>query len=123
MGKALLVMVLGTGLFISVGYMGMNEARVQTTDRQASYEEEVIAREIARSGYNAAMGIIRPHGSRVLDASAAVNGSQASIASRRTPAPGSASSSFPQGTTAAAGRTGSTSAGRSTPCARTTSSL
>jgi hypothetical protein len=74
MGKALLIMVLGTGLFVSMGYMSTQEGLVRTASQQAGYEEEVLAREIARSGFNVAMGIIRPYGANLLDAVNAVNG-------------------------------------------------
>jgi hypothetical protein len=79
MGKALLILVLGTGLFVSVGYMSTQESLVRTASQQAGYDQEVLAREIARSGFNVAMGIIRPYGANLLDAVAAVNGTQGAM--------------------------------------------
>ncbi len=70
MGKALLIMVMGVGLYISIGQMGTQETLFKTTSEQAEYEEEVLAREIARSGFNMAMGIARRNGANL---SGAVN--------------------------------------------------
>ncbi len=74
MGKALLIMVLGTGLYIAISQFGTQDALVQTAERQGHYDEGVIAREIARSGFNVGMGIIRPFGANLLGATNAVNG-------------------------------------------------
>src|SRR5690606_27913629 len=74
MGKALLIMVLGTGLYLAVTQFGTQDALVGTAERQGEYQEEIIAREIARSGFNVAMSMIRPYGGDLLGAVQVVNG-------------------------------------------------
>jgi len=62
MGKAAILLVLATGLAVTYGLVSSIETGQQTAKHQASYEERVIAREIARSGFNVAMGILRQYG-------------------------------------------------------------
>ena len=74
MGKALLIMVMGAGLYISIGQMGTQETLIATAADQAGYEEEVLAREVAKSGFNMAMAIARMHGSNLQEAIQEING-------------------------------------------------
>lgn len=62
MGKAALLMVLGAGMFVAYGTLSTQETSHHTAKTQASYEKGVLAREIARTGFNVAMGILRQHG-------------------------------------------------------------
>jgi len=62
MGKAAILLVLATGLAVTYGLVSSIETGQQTAKHQANYEERVIAREIARSGFNVAMGILRQYG-------------------------------------------------------------
>jgi len=74
MGKALLIMVMGAGLYIAIGQVGTQETLIETAADQAAYEEEVLAREIARSGFNMAMAIARSHGSNLQNAIEEIHG-------------------------------------------------
>ena len=62
MGKALLILVLGSSLVLAVGLFSNQQTARETGEDQVGYQEEVLAREIARSGFNVAMGILRSHG-------------------------------------------------------------
>ncbi|MEM6327943.1 MAG: hypothetical protein AAF791_12560 [Bacteroidota bacterium] len=69
MGKAILLIVMGAGVLLM-----MQSYNNQTTERESRkdqnvYEDEVLAREIARSGFNVAMGIAREY-PNALDAGA-----------------------------------------------------
>ena len=54
MGKAVLIIILGAVVAGSVTYMQASQTQVATTDRQSLYQEEVLAREIARSAHGLA---------------------------------------------------------------------
>jgi hypothetical protein len=75
MGKAAILLVLATGLAVTYGLMSSIETGHHTARHQASFEERVLAREIARSGFNLAMGILRQHGDDLQAGVLAVNGS------------------------------------------------
>jgi len=75
MGKAALLLVLATSITVAYGLASKNETGQQTARHQANFEENVIAREIARSGFNVAMGILRQHGDDLQAGVHAVNGS------------------------------------------------
>lgn len=74
MGKALILLVMGVGLYIAVGQMGAQQTIIQTVEEQSEFEEELLAREVARSGFNVAMAIARSHGSNLTDAVNEING-------------------------------------------------
>lgn len=74
MGKAALILVLGTGLFLAYGAASRNETSIHTAQAQSSYEERVLAREIARTGFNVTMGILRDHGDDLQAGVQAING-------------------------------------------------
>ncbi len=74
MGKALLILVLGAGLLLAIAQVGTNESLVRTSAQQGQYGNEVVAREIARSGFNVAMGLARQYGSDIYAAVTAING-------------------------------------------------
>lgn len=74
MGKAILIIVLGAGLFVARGFLGSQETAQRTTMEQVSYEENVLAREIARSGFNVAMGRLRQFGDSLHHGVNAING-------------------------------------------------
>ena len=61
MGKALLIIVLGAGFLLARQGLGNQITEKETRKDQVEYEEEVLAREIARSGFNVGMGIARKH--------------------------------------------------------------
>jgi hypothetical protein len=65
MGKALLIIVLGAGLVMARHLYTSLETQQATTRDQVSFQEETVAREIARSAFNNAMGVIRSHGENV----------------------------------------------------------
>ena len=74
MGKAALIMVLGTGILVSYGVLSSTETAQFTAKSQGSYEENVLAREIARTGFNAAMGILHDRGDDIHQAVRDING-------------------------------------------------
>lgn len=74
MGKAALLLVLATSIVVTYGLANRIETSQQTARHQAGFEETVIAREIARSGFNVAMGILRQHGDDLQAGVLAVNG-------------------------------------------------
>lgn len=76
MGKALLIMVMGVGLYIAIGQVGTQESLIETAADQAGYEEEVLAREISRSGFNIAMAIARKHESNLQAAIEEIHGGE-----------------------------------------------
>ncbi len=73
MGKAALLIAFGASLFIAQGMVSQNETERHTTHAQADFEEGVVAREIARTGFNVAMGILRSHGNDLHGAIKAIN--------------------------------------------------
>lgn len=74
MGKALLVLVLGSGLVLTKQLISTQESEARTSKDQRAYQEEVIAREIAASAFNVAMGELRAYGEEVHAATVNLNG-------------------------------------------------
>lgn len=75
MGKALLIIVLGAGVVLARLAFSSEVTAVSTAKVQAEFNETVIAREIARSGFNTAMAMIRSHGANIDAGVLAVMGS------------------------------------------------
>lgn len=73
MGKAALLITFSAALFVALGLLGQTETERHTAQTQADYENGVVAREIARSGFNVAMGILRDHGNDIHAAIKAIN--------------------------------------------------
>ena len=73
MGKAALLIAFGATLFVAQGMLSQNETERHTAKTQAGFEEGVIAREIARTGFNVAMGKLREHGNDLHAAIADIN--------------------------------------------------
>jgi hypothetical protein len=65
MGKALLIIVLGAGLVMARHLYTSLQTEEATTRAQVDFQEETVAREIARSAFNNAMGVIRSYGENV----------------------------------------------------------
>lgn len=74
MGKALLVLVLGSGLVLTQQLYSTQQNEQRTSRDQREYQEEVIAREIAASAFNVGMGEVRAHGEDVQVGARALNG-------------------------------------------------
>ena len=74
MGKAILVIILGTVVAGSVTYLQSSKTRIETTTRQALYQEQVLAREIARSANSIAHLKLQKAGSSYETAMANING-------------------------------------------------
>ena len=73
MGKALLIIVLGAGIVLARQLYSTTEAEQKTGEHQLEYQEQVIAREIAASAFNVAMGEIRSFGDDVHGGAQAFN--------------------------------------------------
>ena len=74
MGKALLVIVLGSSVVLASQLFSSVDGEKKTARDERGYQEEVIAREIAQSAFNVGMGEIRSHGNSVLIGARALNG-------------------------------------------------
>ena len=74
MGKALFIIVLGTFVAGSVLYMQSSNTKLATADRQATYQEKMLAREIARSANGVAHLRLQEAGSNYNLALAKING-------------------------------------------------
>ncbi len=74
MGKALLLIVLGSGLILTKQLYSATEHEGKTARDQAVHQEQAIAREIANSAFNIGMGEIRAYGENVQDGANALNG-------------------------------------------------
>lgn len=74
MGKGLLIIVFGAVLGASTLMFQQKQTALETTERQTGYEEEVLAREIARSAYNIAKKLLQAAGDDLSEAIANVNG-------------------------------------------------
>jgi hypothetical protein len=74
MGKALLVIVLGSSVALAFQLFSTAEGEKRTARDTRGYQEEVIAREIAHSAFNVGMGELRSYGNQVLDGARALNG-------------------------------------------------
>ncbi|MEM6784304.1 MAG: hypothetical protein AAF624_11295 [Bacteroidota bacterium] len=74
MGKALLLIVTATALFGGASLFQTQESASETRRAQASYQEEVLAREIARSAYNVTVALARDAGADLDEALARING-------------------------------------------------
>ncbi len=68
MGKALLLLVLGSSIALSTQLFTSQESEGRTALAQRGYEEETIARDVSVSAFNVAMGDIRHHGTALVDA-------------------------------------------------------
>ena len=74
MGKALLTIVLGSGLILTKQLYNATENESKTAKDQTAYQEEVIAREIAQSAFNVGMGEVRSYDENVQAGALALNG-------------------------------------------------
>jgi hypothetical protein len=74
MGKALLIIVLGGGIVLGRQLLSNQATEIESRQDQADYEEEVLAREIARSAFNVAMGTARQHPGAIDAAVTAIHG-------------------------------------------------
>ncbi|MEM9997848.1 MAG: hypothetical protein AAF809_09115 [Bacteroidota bacterium] len=74
MGKALLLVVAAVTLFGGASLYQTQESATETRRTQASYQEEVLAREIARSAHNVALSLVRDGGADLDAALANLNG-------------------------------------------------
>ena len=74
MGKALLVLVLGSGLILTKQLYNTTLTEERTSKDQRAYQEEVIAREIAASAFNVGMGELRAYGDEIMAGALALNG-------------------------------------------------
>ncbi|GMQ83014.1 MAG: hypothetical protein BMS9Abin05_2486 [Rhodothermia bacterium] len=74
MGKGLMIMVFGAILAGSILAFQQKQTALETTERQTGYEEEVLAREIARSAYNIASRLAQSAGDDLATAIANING-------------------------------------------------
>lgn len=74
MGKALYIIVIGTFVAGSVLYMQSSNTNIATTTRQASYQEKVLAREIARSANGVAHLKLQQAGADYDEAVGNING-------------------------------------------------
>ncbi len=74
MGKALLLIVLGSGLVLTKQLYNTTLSEERTSKDQRAYQEEVIAREIAASAFNVGMGEIRSFGEDVQAGTRELNG-------------------------------------------------
>jgi hypothetical protein len=73
MGKAALLITFGAALFVAQGLLSQTETERYTAQNQGDFENGVVAREIARSGFNVAMGILRDNGNDLHGAIKAIN--------------------------------------------------
>ena len=74
MGKASILLLIATGIVVMYGVTSSQETSKQTARHQVDFEEGVIAREIARTGFNMAMGVMRSFGDDLRAGVVAVNG-------------------------------------------------
>ncbi len=74
MGKGLMIIVFGAVLAGSILAYQQKQTALETTERQTDYEEEVLAREIARSAYNIARKLAQAAGDDMDLAIANING-------------------------------------------------
>ena len=74
MGKALLLIVLGSGLVLATQFMNSAQTEAETAEGQNDYREDVIAREIARSAFNVSMSELRSYGGKLQEGVRTVNG-------------------------------------------------
>ncbi|HYE96006.1 MAG TPA: hypothetical protein VD962_07320 [Rubricoccaceae bacterium] len=75
MGKAILLLVASFGIVGGGAYFSSLDAETRTAQTQANYEEDVLAREIARSALNVGHQILRRHGTNLVSGRDAINGS------------------------------------------------
>lgn len=76
MGKASILLLIATGIVVMYGVTSSQETTKQTARHQVDFEEGVIAREIARTGFNMAMGVMRSFGDDLQAGVVAVNGTE-----------------------------------------------
>ena len=74
MGNGLLIIVFGAVLAATVLSFQQKQTALATTERQTEYEEEVLAREIARSAYSIAKKLVQSAGDDLSLAISNVNG-------------------------------------------------
>ncbi|MCH8246011.1 MAG: hypothetical protein IH951_06350 [Bacteroidetes bacterium] len=74
MGQGLLIIVFGVVLGASILMFQQKQTALETTERQTGYEEEILAREIARSAYDIAKNLVSAAGNDLSEAIANVNG-------------------------------------------------
>ena len=74
MGKGLLIIVFGSILAGSILAFQQQQTALESTKRQTGYEEELLAREIARSAYNIANKLAQSAGDDLAKAIANING-------------------------------------------------
>ena len=74
MGKATLIIILSSVVAGSVMYMQASQAKLDTTSRQAFYQEELLAREIARSAHGLARLRLQQAGSQMNEVVGSING-------------------------------------------------
>ena len=74
MGKALLLIVLGSSVILANQLYNTTETEARTAKDQNEHREDVIAREIAASAFNVGMGEMRPYGAEVYKGAAHLNG-------------------------------------------------
>lgn len=79
MGRLSIILVTAMGIFLAQGFASSAETSYQTAVKQVDHEEGTLAREIARTGFNIAMGVLRSHGDDLQAGVEAVNGSQGYI--------------------------------------------
>ena len=77
MGKGLLIIVFGSILAGSLLMFQQKGTELVTTERQTGYQEEVLAREIARSAYNIALKLAQAAGDDLDQAIENINGTLA----------------------------------------------
>ena len=77
MGKGLLIIVVGGIMAGTTVSFQSKQTALETTKEQTAYEEEVLAREIARSAYSVAYRLAQQAGNDVDQAIANVNGTKA----------------------------------------------
>ena len=76
MGKGLLIIVLGGMMAATTLSFQSKQTALETTKSQTAYEEELLAREIARSAYSVAYRLAQSAGNDLDQAIANVNGNK-----------------------------------------------
>lgn len=84
MGKALYIIVIGTFVAGSVLYIQSSSTKIATTDRQADYQERILAREIARSAKGMAHMRLQQAGANYNAALGSINGFSEGGAAKQT---------------------------------------
>ena len=74
MGKAILLIVAATSFLLARGMLSNKMTERETSGNQVEYQEEVLSREIARSGYNVARRVLESYGNGIAAGVNALNG-------------------------------------------------